>query len=131
MGSGSTPMKKLVHFLPAAALYALIFLVSSRNLGFSIPGRWLDKGPHFLVYAAMGGFLALGFFHALPSSAGLAAGLSIFSGMVLGVLDEFHQKFTRGRVSDPRDAAADAIGVAVGVAVYWYLRRRAARSREA
>ena len=125
-------MKKLVHFLPAVVFYALIFLVSSRNLGFSIPGRWLDKVPHALVYAAMGVLLARGFFLALPPSAGrLAVGLSFFSGAALGVLDEFHQRYARGRVSDPRDAAADAVGVAVGVAVYWYLKRKASRNRTA
>jgi VanZ family protein len=121
-------MKKIAYFLPSLALYALIFLVSSQSLGFSVPGQWLDKIPHALVYGAMGFLLSLGFFHVLPSSAGLAVVLSFLSGSVLGALDEVHQKYTRGRVSDPKDAVADAIGVAVGIAVYWYLRRKRPRS---
>ncbi len=117
-------MKKLAYFLPALLLYALIFLVSSQNLGFSMPGNWLDKFPHALAYTAMGFLLSLGFFHLAPKSAALAVILTFCSGTALGALDEFHQRYTRGRVSDPKDALADAVGVAIGIAVYWYLKRK-------
>jgi VanZ family protein len=117
-------MKKLASFLPALFFYALIFVVSSRNLGFTLRGGWLDKIPHALVYAAMGFLLSLGFFRAVPSSPLLTVALVFLSGTLLGVLDEFHQKFVGGRVSDPRDAAADAIGVAIGIAVYWFWQRK-------
>jgi VanZ family protein len=117
-------MKKLAYFLPALLFYALIFLVSSQNLGFSMPGNWLDKFPHALAYTAMGFLLSLGFFHLLPKSAVLAVILTFSSGTALGALDEVHQRYTRGRVSDPKDALADAVGVAIGIAVYWYLKRK-------
>jgi VanZ family protein len=117
-------MKKLGYFLPALAFYALIFLVSSQSLGFSMPGHWLDKIPHALVYTAMGFLLSLGFFHLVPSHTALAVSLTLLSGTLLGVLDEIHQKYTRGRVSDPQDAVADAIGIALGIAVYWYWQRK-------
>ena len=117
-------MKKLAYFLPALLFYALIFLVSSQNLGFRLPGNWLDKFPHALAYTAMGFLLSLGFFHLVPTSAVLAVILTLSSGTALGALDEVHQKYTRGRVSDPKDALADAVGVAIGIAVYWYLKRK-------
>lgn len=118
-------MKKFAYFLPALLFYALIFLVSSQNLGFiSMPGNWLDKFPHALEYTAMGFLLSLGFFHLAPKSATLAIILTFCSGTALGALDEFHQRYTKGRVSDPKDALADAVGVAMGIAVYWYLKRK-------
>ncbi|OGD22275.1 MAG: hypothetical protein A2W03_09295 [Candidatus Aminicenantes bacterium RBG_16_63_16] len=120
-------MKKLASFLPALVLYALIFLASSRSLGFEMPGHGLDKIPHALVYAVMGFLLSLGFFAAVPSSPLLTVVLVFLSGTLLGVLDEFHQEFVGGRVSDPRDAAADAVGVALGIAVYWYWQRNKKR----
>ena len=120
-------MKKLASFLPALVLYALIFLASSRSLGFDMPGDGLDKITHALVYAVMGFLLSLGFFAAVPSSPLLTVVLVFLSGTLLGVLDEFHQEFVGGRVSDPRDAAADAVGVALGIAVYWYWQRNKKR----
>ena len=71
--------------------------------------------------------LSLGFFAAVPSSPLLTVVLVFLSGTLLGVLDEFHQEFVGGRVSDPRDAAADAVGVALGIAVYWYWQRNKKR----
>jgi len=124
-------MKKIAYFLPALLFYALIFLVSSRSLGFSMPGHWLDKVPHALVYTAMGFLLSLGFFHVVQSSALLTVLLTFLSGALLGALDESHQRFVRGRVSDPKDAAADAVGVALGIAVYLYWQRKKGRPQAA
>jgi VanZ family protein len=118
-------MKKISYFLPAAVLYGLIFFVSSRSLGFTIPGHWLDKIPHALVFSALGFLLAFGFFHLARSSPRLNFALTFLVGTFLGVLDEFHQKFVRGRSNDPRDAVADALGIALGIALYWnYLRKK-------
>jgi VanZ family protein len=117
-------MKKLKYFLPAIIFYALIFLVSSRSLGFSIPGHWLDKVPHAIEFGTLGFLLSLGFFHLVSSSPRLSISLTFLTGIGFGALDEFHQKFVRGRSSDPRDALADAVGVAVGIAVYWYFFRK-------
>jgi VanZ family protein len=121
-------MKKLAYFLPAILFYALIFFLSSQNLGFSVPGNWLDKFPHAMAYTVMGFLISLGFFHLLPKSTALAVILAFSSGAALGALDEVHQKYTRGRVSDPKDALADAVGVALGVAVFWYLKRKKSKS---
>jgi VanZ family protein len=88
----------------------------------------LDKVPHALVFTAMGLLLSLGFFHVVPSPVRLTVALTFFSGTLLGALDEFHQKFVRGRVSDPKDAAADAVGIALGIAVYWIWQRKRGES---
>src|SRR5512139_670083 len=116
--------KKYFYFLPALLFYSLIFFVSSQSLSFDMPVRVTDKIPHVLEFMVMGTLLALGFFHVVPSPARRSILLTFFSGTLLGALDELHQKFVAGRVSDPRDAAADAIGVALGIAVYWYWRRK-------
>jgi VanZ family protein len=89
-----------------------------------MPGNWLDKFPHALVYTVMGFLLSLGFFHFVPKSTALAVILAFSSGTALGALDEVHQRYTKGRVSDPKDALADAFGVVIGIAVYWYLNRK-------
>ncbi len=117
-------MKKYFYFLPALLFYFLVFFVSSESLSFSIPVHLTDKVPHILEFMAMGWLLALGFFHVVPAPARLSAVLTFLSGTTLGALDEFHQKFVAGRVSDPKDAAADAVGVALGIAVYWYWQRK-------
>jgi VanZ family protein len=125
-------MKKYLYFLPALLFYSLITFVSSQSLSFSMPVQLTDKVPHILEYTVMGAFLALGFFHVVPTPARLSIiVLTFFSGTLLGVLDEFHQKFVAGRVSDPKDAAADAIGVALGIAVYWYWQRKKDRRQAA
>jgi VanZ family protein len=118
-------MKRLLYFLPAVLLYGLIFFVSSRSLPLTIPGRWLDKIPHALVFAALGLLIAFGFFHSTRRSSRLNFALTFLIGTFLGALDEFHQKFVKGRSSNPRDAAADVLGVVLGIALYWnYLRRK-------
>jgi VanZ family protein len=118
-------MKKLSYFFPAAAFYGLIFFMSSRKLPFTIPGRWLDKIPHALVFAVLGSLLSFGFFHTARTSPRLNFALAFLVGTLLGVLDELHQKFVIGRSNDPRDAAADAVGIVLGIALYWnYLRKR-------
>lgn len=124
-------MKKFTYFVPALLLYALIFLVSSRSLGFRIPGQWLDKIPHALEFAVLGFLLYLGFVHLATLSPRMNIVMTFLIGTLLGILDEFHQKFVRGRSNDPRDAAADALGIALGIAVYWYFFRKRQRSQGA
>lgn len=120
---------RFLYFVPALLFYMLIFFVSSQSLPFSLPGHWLDKAPHALVFVVMGYLLSLGFFHVVPTSARASAVLAFLTGTGLGVLDEVHQRFTQGRISDPVDAAADAAGVAIGIAVYWYFLVRDKRVR--
>jgi len=117
-------VKKYFYFLPALLYYSLVFFVSSQSLSFSMPVRVTDKIPHVLEFMVMGALLALGYFHVVPPPARLSIVLTFLTGTLLGALDEFHQKFVAGRVSDPRDAAADAVGVALGIAVYWYWQRK-------
>jgi VanZ family protein len=124
-------MRKLTYFLPAVLFYSAIFVVSSRSLGFITLSQWLDKIPHAIEFALLGLLLSHGFFNSLATSPRLKIALTVLCGMVLGVLDEFHQKFVKGRTSDPRDAAADAIGVAIGVAIYsWYFLKKKKRAAD-
>ncbi len=125
-------MKKYLHFLPAAGFYGLIFFLSSQSdLGVDMPVRWGDKVPHALEFAVMGFLLQLGFSRVLLTSTRLKIVLTFLAGTVLGILDEFHQKFVPGRVCDVRDAAADAVGVVLGIAAYWYFLRKKKRLPDA
>lgn len=90
----------------------------------SIPGRDLpdtgitfaDKPAHLAIYSVLGFLL------------GRTAGkpLPLFGlGLLLGALDECYQSLTPGRSPDPADWAADALGVAAGLALclLWKSRR--------
>lgn len=50
--------------------------------------------------------------------------LSLFLGTGVGALDELYQSFVPGRHSRIEDIAADAIGVAIGLALYLVVKAR-------
>jgi VanZ family protein len=127
-----------VHWLPAIACAAVIFILSSVPRLPSPPGGMTDKHAHALAF----GTLALACIH------GLLAGrwrnltaptllVAIVMTVAYGASDELHQAFVPGRTADLEDLLADALGavVAGGVAWAWAIllrRRSTARSvREA
>ena len=105
---------------PAAALMALLFLVSS------IPGSspWLWRGGgragHVVAYAVLGALLV----HAFAGGRwravriGHAAG-ALLAAVLFGVSDELHQRFVAGRAWDLLDVGADAVGALAGVLFVW------------
>jgi VanZ family protein len=104
-------------------LWAVGIFLASSIPGSGIPRNVVfahDKLLHALVFAGLGACA----WHALrrPVPAWLIA-------VGWGGLDELHQKFVPGRMSDPWDLAADAAGAALGVGVVlmaaMYARRRA------
>lgn len=110
----------------ALVLAVVIFVVSS------IPGRTIqqldfdisDKLAHFLEFGIFGFFLyrAIGRFDRVR----VPAVVSLAAGMAYGVLDEIHQAFVPGRMSDITDFAADTAGLLcfIGLAVLICSRRR-------
>ena len=125
-------LARIARFLPAAVIYALIFILSSRaEFPIEAPFSWFDKLVHCAEFAVLGITLAFGAFQGrtarrhdrlLPEASGLW-----ILGTGLGLLDEVHQMFVPGRRADLADAAADALGVALGIGLYLVLRSRRAR----
>jgi VanZ family protein len=124
-------MKKFLYFIPAILFYLLIFILSSQDLGIRIHVHHLDKAVHMIEFAIMASFLSFGFFNVLNASTATKIIATFFFGLGLGVLDEFHQHYIPGRTMDAQDAAADTVGVACGILIYLYLRKKRKRAAKA
>jgi VanZ family protein len=113
-------------FGPALLYMLLIWALSSFpiQVDFSrVPLR--DKGVHFIEYGTLSVLLT----HALRSTAPRRNSLAIWALAVLitlvwGAIDEIHQAFVPGRVSDVGDLIADGCGAAAGSLAYLLLRRQ-------
>ena len=114
--------RALSLWLPVIAWAAVIFALSSiPSLGTGL-GTWdlvLRKLAHATEYAILGALLVRALGHA---SAAFAAGVAY------AISDEIHQTFVPGREGAPLDVLIDAIGVAVGIALFRRMRRRQAPS---
>jgi VanZ family protein len=115
-------MKKLLYFLPALVYYGVIFLFSSQS-SFPVqePFSGFDKIVHGAEFGGLGFLLAFGFFKSLEFSLLRNILLIFSSGVGLGVMDEIHQSFVPGRSPDPWDAAVDALGIILGILLYWLI----------
>jgi VanZ family protein len=106
------------RWLPVLAWAALIFAFSAvPDLGTGL-GGWdlvLRKIAHATEYAVLG---------ALLMRATNRVWLAFALGTLYAVSDEVHQTFVAGRHGAPLDVAIDAVGVAVGIALWQSLRAR-------
>jgi VanZ family protein len=106
------------NWLPVVAWAAVIFAFSAvPDLGTGL-GGWdlvLRKLAHATEYAILGALLVRA-----TGRAGVAFGL----GVIYAVSDEVHQSFVTGRHGAPLDVAIDALGVAVGIALWLSARTR-------
>jgi len=81
-------------------------------------GTWdlvLRKLAHTAEYAILGALLV---------RATGRAGLALAIGTLYAVSDEVHQVFVAGRHGSPIDVAIDAVGIAVGIALWQTVRTR-------
>lgn len=77
-------------------------------------------GAHFSEYAVLGVWLTL-----LLNGLGLRwPWLAWLGGALFAVTDEWHQSFTPGRTSDPKDVLVDALGVLLGVILTTLIYRK-------
>lgn len=113
-------MKKILFFTPAVLYYVLIFYLSSRSYEVKISILFFDKGVHLFEFAFLGFLLSFGYFMSLKSSLMVKAGLTFASGILLGTLDELHQYLVPLRSTEILDVLADAIGILIGLFVYFY-----------
>ena len=120
IGRRLTPMLRssVVRWLPVVAWAGLIFALSSvPDLGTGL-GGWdlvLRKIAHAAEYAILGALLVR------------ATGKPIVAlalGTLYAISDEIHQSFVPGRLGSPLDVAIDAVGVAIGVALWQLARAR-------
>jgi VanZ family protein len=108
----------LRSWLPVVAWAVVIFAFSSvPDLGTGL-GGWdlvLRKLAHTAEYAVLGALLVRA-----TARPGLAFGI----GVLYAISDEAHQLFVPGRHGSPIDVAIDAVGVAVGIALWQSVRSR-------
>jgi VanZ family protein len=106
------------NWLPVVAWAALIFAFSAvPDLGTGL-GTWdfvLRKLAHTTEYAILGALLV---------RATGRIGTAFALGVLYAISDEFHQVFVPGRHGAPLDVAIDAVGVAVGIALWQSSRSR-------
>ena len=110
-----TARARLLLWAPVALLVAFQFWLSSQSTlpspGFSFPH--LDKAEH-AAYFFLTGLLA---FRAARFGEGwsprAAAAVVVLGGLLLGILDEFHQSFVPARAVEALDVAADAAGAVI------------------
>ena len=105
-------------WLPVLVWAAVIFTFSSiPDLGTGL-GGWdlvIRKLAHAAEYAILGALLVRA-----TGSRSLAFTLAVF----YAASDEFHQTFVEGRAGAVHDVAIDAVGAAIGIALYRSVRAR-------
>jgi VanZ family protein len=107
-----TVSRGVTLWLPVVAWAALIFTLSSiPNLSTAegTVGDVLSYGAHATEYAIFGVLLA---------RAVDARLLAWAAGVAYAVTDEIHQSFVPGRQTSAFDLLVDAVGLAVGIALY-------------
>jgi len=110
--------RMLTVWAPVFAWAAVIFVISSIPSLSTGLGTWdtvLRKGAHITEFAILGALLYRAFGHEV---------LALAAGIVYAATDEVHQHFVSGRVGSVVDVALDAIGIAVGMLVWLWLRER-------
>jgi VanZ family protein len=123
-------MRKIRYFIPAILFYLLIFFLSSQNGDIDLPGHVLDKIAHVIEFSLLGFFLCLGYFKTFAFPSAIKSLLVFFTGLPLGILDEWHQLFVSGRTGAVEDIMADAAGIVCGILMYRYLDKRKRRTPE-
>lgn len=119
----------LLYFLPAAAYYGFIFYLSSKSsFPIEAPFDIFDKIVHAGLFALLGFLMTFGASHANWLSPRKKAPFVLILGIVLGLLDECHQRFVPFRNPDVLDAAADAVGIILGWMAHGFLSRARGKS---
>ena len=120
-------VKSIWFHLPLAGYALLIYILSSipsltpPDLGINAE----DKLIHCAEYAILGALILRSISWSVNPISTEWLWLAWLFGVLYGISDEIHQYFVPNRVASPWDALADAIGVAIGVLVYWkYLERK-------
>jgi VanZ family protein len=123
--------KKLIYFLPVIAYCTLIFFLSARSLKPKFHFIYWDKGAHWAEFTVLGFLLAFAFYHYLSRRSFLTFYLSLMTGLFIGLSDEIHQLFIRGRQCDWTDWLADTAGILTGWLLFSLVFRQKKKAKEA
>jgi len=111
------------RFIPAMAVMAVIFLVSSQPGDQLYLPKYLtyDKAWHMLEYGilAAASLFALQPFASQSHRAAIALGVVCFAGLY-GLSDEFHQSFVPLRTACLADVIADTLGATIVTGAWWW-----------
>ncbi len=112
-------MRFCKYWLPLYLYAALIFVFSSLSRPpFHPPFLFGDKLFHTIEYVFFGYLSARAFRNAaIPAFKINFRILSILSGLVYGLSDEFHQLFVPSRQADILDVGFDVLGTFLGVTI--------------
>jgi VanZ family protein len=115
------------YILPVFLYGALIFYLSSlAQLPVDLPAYpGFDKILHFLEYAVFG-YLIMRLCRTSPhpSLARQAIPVTIVTGLIYGISDEWHQSFVPGRDASAGDVLSDLLGAAMAAVLFTALRQR-------
>ena len=102
-----------LYWLPVGLFVALIFAVSSKqDLKPPVTFPLWDKTAHIFEYGALGVLLRRALRATAPRAPfGRLAAIAIVSGFLVGVSDEWFQRYVPGRQSTVYDLFADAVGL--------------------
>jgi VanZ family protein len=111
------PFRVFVRWMPALAVMAVIFALSSLPAA-SIPqfgnlDVLVKKGGHALGY----GLLGLAYYYALPPrlTHGYRWVLALLMAILFSLSDEYHQSFVEGRGSTITDVGIDTAGACLAL----------------
>jgi VanZ family protein len=108
--------KMILNYTPVLIYMGLIFYLSSIPLGF-LEIFYFDP-TKFTLHIAEYSILGFLLFRANNNKI-----LSLFIGSVYGLGDEIHQNFVPFRVFSVFDIIADVIGVSVGIALFFLIKK--------
>jgi VanZ family protein len=113
----------LLYWLPLIAYSALIVIQSHYPTPESLPRLpYFDKLLHTGGYGLLGLLFCRAYRSRWPAASGRALARSaVLSSALFGLSDEIHQSFVVFRTADAGDVLADALGGALGVALYFVL----------
>jgi VanZ family protein len=121
-----------LYWLPALALMALIFTLSSQS-GLRVSEDVAVERPirisaHFVAYATLAALFLFALARAeRPSWRDVTVAFVLT--LLYGASDELHQSFVPDRAGRVDDLVVDAIGAAVGLVIGWALVTLHARRR--
>lgn len=129
----SSQLRPLLYWLPALAVMALIFVLSSQSGLRVSEDAAVDKpfriAGHLLAFAALAASLVLGLSRGRrPRLAHVAIAFAVT--VFYGASDELHQSFVPDRTGRLDDLVVDTIGAIVGLALAYAVLTVRARAAE-
>ena len=133
MTDARTASRRWLAWLPAIAVMAIIFVLSSQS-GLRVSDDAAVDRPfrvtgHLLAFGTLAACVLLGLAwdrRPRPRDAAIALGVTF----IFALSDEWHQSFVPERMGRMDDVVTDMIGAAVGLAVAWVALTWRARGRE-